>query len=78
MYRLIVHADDFGLSERINEGILQAPRHGILTSTSLLATGPAFEQAVKICRTVPRRDCRRPERTTWRTEGLWIYSAGGS
>ena len=56
MYRLIVHADDFGLSERVNEGILQAHRHGILTSTSLIANGPAFEQAVQICRAVPTLD----------------------
>jgi hopanoid biosynthesis associated protein HpnK len=56
MYRLIVHADDFGLSEGVNEGILQAHRHGILTSTSLMANGPAFEQAVQICRAVPTLD----------------------
>jgi hopanoid biosynthesis associated protein HpnK len=56
MYRLIVHADDFGLSERVNEGILQAHRHGILTSTSLMANAPAFEQAVKICQAVATLD----------------------
>ena len=56
MYRLIVHADDLGLSERVNEGIIQAHRHGILTSTSLIANGPAFEQAVQICRAVPTLD----------------------
>jgi predicted glycoside hydrolase/deacetylase ChbG (UPF0249 family) len=32
MYRLIVHADDFGLSERVNEGILQADRSILRTS----------------------------------------------
>jgi chitin disaccharide deacetylase len=56
MYRLIVHADDFGLSERVNEGISQAHRHGIVTSTSLMPNGPAFAQAVKICRAVPTLD----------------------
>jgi hopanoid biosynthesis associated protein HpnK len=56
MLKLIVHADDFGLSERINEGIRQAHLNGILTSASLMASGPAFEQAVGICRTVPTLD----------------------
>jgi hopanoid biosynthesis associated protein HpnK len=56
MCRLIVHADDFGLSERVNEGILYAHRHGILTSTSLMANGYAFEQAIDICRAIPTLD----------------------
>lgn len=54
--RLVVNADDFGISERINEGILQAHREGIVTATSLMAAGRAFEQAVRFCRTVPSLD----------------------
>jgi chitin disaccharide deacetylase len=54
--KLIVHADDFGLSEKINEGILHAHLHGILTSTSVMANGRAFEHALKICRSVPTLD----------------------
>jgi chitin disaccharide deacetylase len=46
MKRLIVNADDFGLAESVNRGILVAHRDGILTSASLLATGPAFAQAI--------------------------------
>ncbi|TFG41114.1 MAG: ChbG/HpnK family deacetylase, partial [Syntrophobacterales bacterium] len=34
--RLVVNADDFGISERINAGILQAHREGIVTATSLM------------------------------------------
>ena len=56
MPKLIVHADDFGLSEQINEGILQAHLHGILTSTSIMANGAAFEHAMSICRSVPSLD----------------------
>ena len=43
---LIVNADDFGLAESVNRGIIVAHRDGILTSTSLLANGPAFQHAV--------------------------------
>jgi hopanoid biosynthesis associated protein HpnK len=46
MKKLIVNADDFGLTENVNSGILDAYRDGILTSTTLLANGMAFESAV--------------------------------
>lgn len=46
MKRLIVNADDFGLTESINRGIIVAHRDGILTSASLLANGPAFADAI--------------------------------
>ena len=36
--RLIVNADDFGLTPGVSNGILAAGRHGIVTSTTLLAT----------------------------------------
>ena len=39
---LIVNADDYGLTERISTGILRAHREGIVTSTSVLAVGPAW------------------------------------
>lgn len=54
--RLIVHADDFGLSEAINEGIVHAFRHGILTSTSIVASGDAFDHAIGLYRDVPELD----------------------
>jgi len=56
MLSLIVHADDFGLSEKINEGILLAHKHGVLTSTSLVANGAAFEDALHICNSMPSLD----------------------
>jgi len=37
--RLIVNADDFGISERVNDGIVMAHRAGIVTATSLMAVG---------------------------------------
>jgi len=36
MRRLIVNADDFGLTPGVSEGILLAHRHGIVTSTTML------------------------------------------
>jgi hopanoid biosynthesis associated protein HpnK len=54
--RLIVHADDFGLSEKVNEGILKAHLEGIVTSTSLMACGEAFGHAVEVVRSTPTLD----------------------
>jgi hopanoid biosynthesis associated protein HpnK len=53
MKQLIVNADDFGLTNQVNQGILEAHRHGIVTSTTLMANGEAFESAVEIARHVP-------------------------
>src|ERR1700730_2856202 len=50
MKQLIVNADDFGLTEGVNRSIIVAHRDGILTSTSLLANGSAFQQAVSSSR----------------------------
>ena len=46
MKRLIVNADDFGLAESVNDGIISAHDFGILTSASLLANGLAFGHAI--------------------------------
>lgn len=45
--RLIVNADDLGLHPALDAGILRAHREGIVTSTTLLATGPTAAEAVK-------------------------------
>jgi len=44
--RLILNADDFGLTPGINRAIIELHQAGALTSTTLLATGPAFDDAV--------------------------------
>ena len=56
MRKLIVHADDFALTKNINEGILHAHKAGILTSTSIMAIGSAFEHAVEVYKSAPRLD----------------------
>ncbi len=50
---LIVSADDYGLTERVSEGILDAHEHGVVTSASVIAVAPAFELAAKRLRDVP-------------------------
>jgi len=54
--RLIVNADDFGISVRVNEGIVRAHRQGIVTSTSLMAGGRAFDHGVQCWRDTPTLD----------------------
>jgi chitin disaccharide deacetylase len=51
--RLIVSADDFGLSDAVNEGIEQAHRHGILGAASLMVAGDAAADAVRRARALP-------------------------
>jgi hopanoid biosynthesis associated protein HpnK len=52
--RLIVNADDFGFTVGVNRAIVEAHTHGIVTSSTLMANGPAFEDAVRLAKTVPR------------------------
>lgn len=54
--RLIVHADDFGISERVNSGVILAHQKGILTSASIMAPGKAFEHGVGLLKAVPSLD----------------------
>jgi len=44
---LIVNADDFGLTDSINRGIMQAIEKGIVTSVSLAANGRSFTDACR-------------------------------
>jgi predicted glycoside hydrolase/deacetylase ChbG (UPF0249 family) len=51
--RLILNADDFGLTPGINRAIAELHSAGALTSATLMANGPAFSDAVAIARTHP-------------------------
>jgi chitin disaccharide deacetylase len=46
--RLIINADDFGLTAGVNRAILEAHEHGVVTSTTLMANSLAFEEAVQL------------------------------
>jgi hopanoid biosynthesis associated protein HpnK len=52
--RLIINADDFGLTPGVNRGIIEAHGHGIVTSATLMANGAAFEDAVRLAQSSPR------------------------
>lgn len=56
MKYLITNADDFGYTRDVNEGIVYAHRQGILTATTLMATGAAFEHAVALAHENPALD----------------------
>ncbi|ECG8590921.1 chitin disaccharide deacetylase [Salmonella enterica subsp. salamae] len=50
---LIVNADDFGLSPGINYGIIEAHRHGLVTSTTAMMNAGSIEQAAEISADFP-------------------------
>jgi len=52
--RLIVNADDFGLSPSVNEAVIRAHRDGILTSASLMVNEVGFDEAVKWAKENPK------------------------
>jgi predicted glycoside hydrolase/deacetylase ChbG (UPF0249 family) len=48
--------DDFGFTPDVNQGIVEAHRHGILTATTLMANGAAFDDALRLARQFPPLD----------------------
>jgi hopanoid biosynthesis associated protein HpnK len=46
--RLIVNADDFGLTSGVNRAIVEAHQRGIVTSTTLMAGASKFDEAVAL------------------------------
>ncbi len=51
--KIIFNADDFGLTEGINNGIIYAYQRGIVTRASIMASGSAFEHAVSLAKQNP-------------------------
>jgi hopanoid biosynthesis associated protein HpnK len=51
--RLIVNADDFGYTSGVNRAIVESHIRGVVTSSTLMANGRAFAEAVALARTVP-------------------------
>jgi hopanoid biosynthesis associated protein HpnK len=52
--RLIINADDFGLTAGVNRAIVEAHEHGAVTSATLMANGQAFDEAVALAQSTPR------------------------
>jgi hopanoid biosynthesis associated protein HpnK len=52
--RLIVNADDFGLTSGVNRAIIEAHQSGIVTSATLMANATAFPQALQLAQSAPQ------------------------
>lgn len=53
MSRLIVNADDFGLTAGVNRAIVELHRDGVLTSTTLMARAQATDEAIDLALATP-------------------------
>ncbi|HKF53083.1 MAG TPA: ChbG/HpnK family deacetylase [Candidatus Acidoferrales bacterium] len=51
---MIVNADDFGYTRGVNAGIIRGFRDGIVTSTTMMANGRAFDDAVEYAKENPK------------------------
>jgi chitin disaccharide deacetylase len=51
--RLIVNADDFGLTAGVNRAIIEGNRSGIVTSATIMANAPAYAEAGALARATP-------------------------
>lgn len=47
---LIINADDFGMSEKLNKGIIKSIKKGIVKSVSILPNFPFTEDAIKLAK----------------------------
>lgn len=52
--QLIVNADDFGIGQRVTDGIIECHVDGIVTSTTLMANMPAAEYACQLAKSYPK------------------------
>ena len=48
--KIIVNADDLGLSKRVNDAIFQAFAQGLISSATIMANMPAFKEAARLVR----------------------------
>ncbi len=53
MRRLIVNADDFGLTSGVNRAIVEGNRSGIVTSATLMANAKATDAAIDLAKAQP-------------------------
>lgn len=56
MFAVIVNADDFGYHEAANRGIVRAFEQGLVSSTTLMANQPGFEEAVELAHALRIQD----------------------
>ena len=53
MRKLIINADDFGLTAGVNRAIVETHTAGVVSSATLMANAPGFEDAVALTRSTP-------------------------
>jgi hopanoid biosynthesis associated protein HpnK len=51
--RLIINADDFGLTRGVNQAILEAHSKGVVTSATMMANSGAYEHALQLAQGSP-------------------------
>lgn len=53
LLRLIINADDLGINDKVNSAIEKAINEGCISSTTIMANAPAFDDAVRIAKQYP-------------------------
>ena len=48
--KLILNADDFGLSQSVNKGIVECLQNGLVTSTTMMMNTPYTDEAIKLAK----------------------------
>lgn len=54
MRKIIVNADDLGISEEVNARIEECINKGVITSVSIIANAPAFEDGIRLAKKYPK------------------------
>jgi chitin disaccharide deacetylase len=52
--RLIINADDFGLTAGVNRAIVEAHQRGVVSSASMMANSAELDQAIGLARDLPQ------------------------
>lgn len=53
--KIIINADDFGISTNINNAILNAIKDGYVTSSTILAVGDKVDEAIEMTKNLPHQ-----------------------
>lgn len=53
MKQLIINADDFGMTSGVNRAVIEGHTRGVITSATIMANMPAFDEAVRLAKTHP-------------------------
>lgn len=53
MKKVIINADDFGMSEAFNYGVIRSVQTGVVSSTTIMINQPAAEHAISLLKEVP-------------------------